>query len=218
MQALGRAVTATAVSHVVHVHMYPAHAHIEPGRIHICTRPLDSTSARTKPSGVHIALMSLGSWEAVPAPLFWLRPRLFVSYRAFRVESGRQRLYFRSASFLRRRTLLPPDPLSFMKELGSLLSRARSRRRSPLCLACQAASPCLANAQGGTRVERLHLSLTALDSLEGRAVASAAASASSCAWSSSSSSSDAAPSAGAAPRRAEDHYYAGLSNEGEFLK
>ncbi|KAJ7212429.1 hypothetical protein C8J57DRAFT_1733073 [Mycena rebaudengoi] len=41
--------------------------------------------------------MSLG-----PAPLLWLRPRLLVSYSAICVESGRQRLYFRSASFLMR--------------------------------------------------------------------------------------------------------------------
>ncbi|KAJ7244884.1 hypothetical protein C8J57DRAFT_1680236 [Mycena rebaudengoi] len=119
--------------------------------------------------------MSLG-----PAPLFWLRPRLLVSYRAIRVESGRQRLYFRSASFhtsvhLALMSLVAaPRATSARPALlheGTRLSRARSRRRSPLCLATRSASsrpvavplppfalahtcnPHPGASQGGTRVE-----------------------------------------------------------------
>ncbi|KAJ7249711.1 hypothetical protein C8J57DRAFT_1475203 [Mycena rebaudengoi] len=139
--------------------------------------------------------MSLG-----PVPLFWC-VLLFAystlahvragcglgssSRRAIRVESGRQRLYFRSASLLMRvhlgfiSLLAAPHAASARRGLheGTLLSRARSRRRS---------DPDPGTSQGGTRMEsgrsllyfrvdsflvRVYLSLMSFDHWEGRAVA-----------------------------------------------
>ncbi|KAJ7212435.1 hypothetical protein C8J57DRAFT_1483599, partial [Mycena rebaudengoi] len=159
-----------------------------------------STSARTKPSSVHAALMSLGPWEAAPAPLFWLRPRLLVSSRHPRRER-------------------PPAPLLPL----SLVPHACAPRPHVASSSVRTQ----AHAHGGTRVnsgrrplyfrvdsflECVHLSLVSLGPWRSCAVAFVLG----CGIGVLLVSYRAVPGRSSASR-AEDHYYAGVSNEDEFL-